>query len=142
MRTQVQVDCLKMFYQAMLELHNEYRTTPLARFLRKPMFRIALLFVSEEVSVQRQLKRGLEIQAHNRQVRETGIGKLLEERPTDIDPELCRNVAIRLSSDDDLSRPCNRCGRFFISTSSTRRGTCRRCRAISCMNSPIRARWS
>ena len=79
-RTKVQVECLKMFYHAMLELHSEYRSTPLARFFRKPMFRIALLFVSEEVSVQRQLKRGLEIQEHNRQVRETGIGKLLEER--------------------------------------------------------------
>ena len=90
-RTKVQVECLKLFYHAMLELHSEYRSTPLARFFRKPMFRIALLFVSEEVSVQRQLKRGMDIQEHNRQVRESGIGKLLEERVTDIDPELCRN---------------------------------------------------
>jgi len=90
-RTQVQVECLKMFYHAMLELHGDYRATPLARFFRKPMFRIALLFVSEEVSVQRQLKRGLEIQQHNLQVQKSGIGKLLEERLTDIDPDLCRN---------------------------------------------------
>ncbi len=90
-RTKVQVECLKMFYHAMLELHKEFRATPLAREFRKPMFRIALLFVSEEVSVQRQLKRGREIQEHNRQVRESGIGKLLEERATDTDPELCRN---------------------------------------------------
>ena len=90
-RTKVQVECLKLFYHAMLELHNEYRATPLARYFRKPMFRIALLFVSEEVSVQRQLKRGREIQEHNRQVRESGVGKLLEERVTDIDPDLCRN---------------------------------------------------
>jgi adenylate kinase len=75
----------------MIELHNEYRATPLARFFRKPMFRIALLFVSEEVSVARQLKRGREKQEHNRQVRESGVGKLLEERVTDVDPELCRN---------------------------------------------------
>ena len=90
-RTKVQVECLKKFYHAMLELHNEYRATPLARDFRKPMFRIALLFVSEEVSVQRQLKRGREIQEFNRQVRESGIGKLKEERITDIDPALCRN---------------------------------------------------
>lgn len=90
-RTKVQVECLKMFYQAMLELHLEYRNTPHARYFRKPMFRIALLFVSEEVSVQRQLKRGAEIREHNRQVRESGIGTLLEERPTDVDPGLCRN---------------------------------------------------
>ena len=90
-RTMVQVECLKMFYHAMLELHSDYRSTPLSHYFRKPMFRIALLFVSEEVSVLRQLKRGREIQEHNRQVRESGIGKLQEERVTDVDPELCRN---------------------------------------------------
>ncbi len=89
-RTKVQVECLKMFYHAMLDLHSEYRATPLARYFRKPMFRIALLFVSEEVSVERQLKRGWEIQQHNHQVRQSGIGKLLDERLTDIDPDLCR----------------------------------------------------
>jgi len=90
-RTKVQVECLKMFYHAIIELHNEYRSTSLAHQFRKPMFRIALLFVSEEVSVLRQLKRGREIQEHNRQVRESGIGKLREERVTDVDSELCRN---------------------------------------------------
>jgi adenylate kinase len=89
-RTKTQVECLKLFYHAMLDLHAEYRGTPLAREFRKPMFRIALLFVTEEVSVQRQLKRGREILEHNKQVRETGVGELLEERVTDLDPELCR----------------------------------------------------
>lgn len=90
-RTKVQVECLKLFYHKALELHNEYRHTPLTRFFRKPMFRIALLFVSEEVSVQRQLMRGRHIQEHNRVVLETGIGTLKEERATDLDVELCRN---------------------------------------------------
>ncbi len=90
-RTKVQVECLKMFYHAIEDLHTEYRATPLARYFRKPMFRISLLFVSEEVSVRRQLKRGMEIREHNRQMEATGIGKRLEERVTDIDPELCRN---------------------------------------------------
>lgn len=89
-RTKTQVECLKLFYHAMLELHAEFRGTPLGRDFRKPMFRIALLFVTEEVSVQRQLKRGREILEHNRQVRESGVGQLLEERPTDLDPALCR----------------------------------------------------
>ena len=89
-RTQVQVECLKLFYHAMLELHDHYRSTPLAREFRKPAFRIALLFVGEEVSVQRQLKRGREILEHNRQVRLTGAGPLLEERVTDLDVALCR----------------------------------------------------
>jgi adenylate kinase len=90
-RTMVQVECLKLFYHATLELHSEYRLTPLARFFRKPMFRIALLFVSEEVSVRRQLKRGREIQENNRNVLATGVGKLLEDRVTDVDVDLCRN---------------------------------------------------
>lgn len=89
-RTFVQVEVLKRFYNEMLSLHNRYRATPLANYFRKPMFRIALLFVGEEVSVQRQLKRGLEIREHNREVRESGTGKLLEERVTDLDPKLCR----------------------------------------------------
>ena len=89
-RTKVQVDCLKLFYQRMLELHAAYRGTPLAAFFPKPLFRIAMLYVSEAVSVQRQLKRGREIREHNRVVRESGVGQLLEERATDLNPELYR----------------------------------------------------
>ncbi len=90
-RTQVQVECLKLFYHAMLGLHDGHRATPQAREFRKPMFRIALLFVSEDVSVTRQIKRGQEIREHNKVARETGVGKLLEERVTDLDVQLCRN---------------------------------------------------
>lgn len=89
-RTGVQVECLKLFYDKMIELHKEYRGTPLAAEFPKPLFRIAMLYVNEQVSVARQLKRGREIRQHNKNVRETGVGKLLEERPTDLDPNLCR----------------------------------------------------
>lgn len=89
-RTKVQVECLKLFYHAMLGLHAEYRGTPLAPHFRKPLFRIALLFVSEDVSVHRQLKRGREIREFNRQARELGSEALREERETDLDPALCR----------------------------------------------------
>ena len=34
-RTKVQVECLKIFNQAMLELHAEFRATPLAKDFRK-----------------------------------------------------------------------------------------------------------
>ncbi|HEX3150551.1 MAG TPA: nucleoside monophosphate kinase [Gemmataceae bacterium] len=89
-RTSVQGECLQLFYRRMLELHAAYQGTPLAQHFRKPSFRIALLYVSGDVSVQRQLKRGREIQEYNQRVRETGVGKLLEERPTDLNPDLCR----------------------------------------------------
>ncbi|MFO0797784.1 MAG: nucleoside monophosphate kinase [Gemmataceae bacterium] len=89
-RTQVQVECLKLFYHRLLGLHDEHRSTPQARDFRKPMFRIALLYVSEDVSVARQIKRGEEIRRLNQLVREAGVGKLLEERVTDLDVQLCR----------------------------------------------------
>ena len=89
-RTKVQVECLKLFYHAMLELHANQEGTNGERHFRKPMFRIALLFVTEEVSIQRQLSRGQNIRENNRQVRESGVGVELEERVTDLDPALCR----------------------------------------------------
>jgi adenylate kinase len=46
--------------------------------------------VDEKTSVERQLKRGLEIRAHNEDVRRTGLGELLEERATDYDLDLAK----------------------------------------------------
>jgi adenylate kinase len=89
-RTTVQGECLQLFYKKLLDLHAAYRGTPLTQFFRKPLFRIALLYVNEKVSVERQLKRGREIREHNRRFRETGEGDLLEERKTDLDRDLCR----------------------------------------------------
>lgn len=89
-RTHIQGECLQLFYHRLIELHAAYRGTSDAAHFRKPSFRIALLFVSERVSVERQLKRGREILAHNQRVRETGEGKELEVRETDLNPDLCR----------------------------------------------------
>jgi len=89
-RTRVQVECLKRFHDKMLGLQKVHRNTPLADEFPKPVFRIAMLYVHEDVSVARQLKRGREIREHNRRVRESGSGSLQEERVTDLDPELCR----------------------------------------------------
>lgn len=89
-RTKVQVEFLKLFYHALLDNQATVSDGKSRRSLGKPMFRIALLFVTEAVSIERQLKRGQTIREHNRQVRESGVGQLLEERVTDLDPELCR----------------------------------------------------
>jgi adenylate kinase len=89
-RTTVQGECLQLFYKKLLDLHATYRGTPRTQFFRKPLFRIALLYVNEKVSVERQLKRGREIREHNRRVGETGEGEPLEERKTDLDRDLCR----------------------------------------------------
>jgi adenylate kinase len=90
-RTEVQAQVLKLFYSSMIKLHKEFRETPLSREFRKPMFRIAVLFVSEAVSVRRQLERGKKNREHNRLVQQTGIGELLEDRDTDHDAEKCQN---------------------------------------------------
>lgn len=89
-RTHVQGECLQLFYHKLIELHGVYQGTPLAAHFRKPSFRITLLFVNEKVSVERQRKRGKDIREHNKRVRATGEGQLLEERKTDMDADKCR----------------------------------------------------
>ncbi|MFD2256720.1 nucleoside monophosphate kinase [Luteolibacter algae] len=90
-RTNVQVECLKMFYDEMVRLRREFSNTPRAHFFRQPVFHIMVLFVDEAESIARQLKRGQEALAKNAEVRHSGVGELEEERATDFDPELARN---------------------------------------------------
>lgn len=87
-RTTVQVECLKMLYERMLQLWREFHGTPLAIHFRQPVIHIVVLFVDEKESVARQLKRGREARAHNAEVRATGRGELIEERATDFDEKL------------------------------------------------------
>lgn len=90
-RTNVQVECLKLFYDEMVHLRKEFSDTPQAHFFRQPVFHIMVLFVDETESIARQLKRGQETLAHNAEVRQSGVGVLEEERATDFDPDLARN---------------------------------------------------
>ena len=90
-RTNVQVECLKMFYDQMVALRREFSGTPQAHFFRQPVFHIMVLFVDEAESIARQLKRGEETLAQNAEVRHSGVGVLEEERATDFDPDLARN---------------------------------------------------
>jgi adenylate kinase len=89
-RTRVQCECLKLLYQKMLELRKEFVGTSLAQYFPQPVFRITVLYVEERESVERQLKRGRQIIAHNQRVRDTGVGEPLEERATDTNEEACR----------------------------------------------------
>ncbi len=89
-RTEVQVECLKLLVDRMHALRREFYHTPLRAHFRHPTIHIMVLFVDEKTSVERQLKRGLEIRAHNEDVRRTGLGELLEERPTDYDLDLAK----------------------------------------------------
>ena len=89
-RTQVQVECLKLLVDRMESLWREFSSTPLSIHFRQPTIHIMVLFVDENTSVQRQLKRGREVRAHNEEVRRTGMGELREERATDYDETLAR----------------------------------------------------
>jgi adenylate kinase len=89
-RTKVQVECLKLLVDRMHALRREFYHTPLRMHFRHPTVHIMVLFVDEKTSVERQLKRGLDIRAHNEDVRRTGLGELLEERATDYDLDLAK----------------------------------------------------
>ena len=89
-RTKVQVECLKLLFDKMQALRREFYDTPLSLHFRQPTIHIMVLFVDERESVNRQLKRGRETLAHNEEVRRTGIGEFLEDRPTDHDAQLAQ----------------------------------------------------
>lgn len=89
-RTKVQVECLKLLVSRMHALRTEFYQTPLSIHFRQTTIHIMVLFVDERTAISRQLKRGREVKAHNDEVRRTGIGELLEERPTDYDEALAQ----------------------------------------------------
>lgn len=89
-RTEVQVECLKLLVDRLHALRREFYHTPLRIHFRHPTVHIMVLFVDEKTSVERQMKRGLDIRTHNEDVRRTGLGELLEERVTDYDIELAK----------------------------------------------------
>lgn len=90
-RTKVQVECLKMLFDNMIALRREFADSPGSIHLKQPTFHIMVLFVDEAESVNRQLKRGQEVLAHNEEVERSGIGTPWEVRKTDFDPDLARN---------------------------------------------------
>jgi len=89
-RTKVQVECLKLLVDKMHALRREFYHTPLSIHFRQPTIHIMVLFVDEKESIARQLKRGRQTHQHNEEVARTGIGELLEDRPTDHDEALAR----------------------------------------------------
>jgi len=90
-RTKVQAEAVKLLHDQIMQLRSTYWGTPTGKRFRRPIFRITVLFVGEQTSVERQLGRGRAIVAHNEKVRRTGVGQLIELRPTDVDEALARN---------------------------------------------------
>lgn len=90
-RTQVQVECLKLFYQKLNGLRTKFLGTELESAFQKPIFHIVVLYVDEPVSVHRQLQRGRLVQENNRRVEASGTGDIKELRKTDLNVEDARN---------------------------------------------------
>lgn len=86
-RTSAQCGCVRLLYQKMMELRQEFFDAPIGPEFRRPIFRVCVLYVTEAVAIDRQLRRGRDIKEHNRLVRETGQGELEEERITDTSRE-------------------------------------------------------
>ncbi|MEA2697019.1 MAG: adenylate kinase [Myxococcales bacterium] len=90
-RTKVQAEAVKLLHDQIMQLRAQYWGTPTGKRFRRPIFRITVLFVGEQTSLDRQLRRGREIAEHNERVRRTGVGALMELRATDVDETLARN---------------------------------------------------
>jgi len=83
-RTKTQVECVKLLVSKMRELRKRFFETELRAEFRSPTVHIMVLFVDELTSIERQLRRGRELLAHNERVRVTGVGELEEVRETDL----------------------------------------------------------
>lgn len=89
-RTSVQVECLKLLVDNINRLHRQFENSELAIHFRQPTIHAMVLFVTETTSVERQLKRGQDALDHNKSVDETGVGKVVALRSTDLQPETAR----------------------------------------------------
>jgi adenylate kinase len=84
-RTEVQARALIFLWDWM----EEQRVKHGREFIR-PKFRTVVLYIPEELSVERQLSRGKRAIEHNERVNLTGMGSYIEVRPSDLSEEVAR----------------------------------------------------
>jgi adenylate kinase len=89
-RSAPQVECLRLLFKKMKELHNEHAGMADASAFPSPNFHIWVLDIGASESVKRQLFRGKQVQAWNEAVNKTGVGELRELRKTDIEESAAR----------------------------------------------------
>jgi adenylate kinase family enzyme len=91
-RTKVQVECVYKLKERMNELREEFKNTEHKMAFRRPRFRVAVLFVPERISVERQMERGRKARERNKQSQtdEDPTTKLQAERDTDFSEEVAR----------------------------------------------------
>jgi adenylate kinase family enzyme len=89
-RTAMQVDFVKLLYDKLLELHHRAADSPEEWRFPRPSFKVVVLYVDEEESVRRQMKRAQLASLHNKRVLDAGTGEVWNVRTTDISEALCR----------------------------------------------------
>lgn len=90
-RTKVQVECVKMLYEKLIALKNQFQNTKFQTFFKRPHFHIVVLFIDENESVKRQISRGEKAILHNDEVKASGVGEIIQVRATDLDPKSALN---------------------------------------------------
>lgn len=90
-RTKVQVECVKMLYEKLIALKNQFQNTKFQIFFKRPHFHIVVLFIDENESVKRQISRGEKAILHNDEVKASGVGEIIQVRATDLDPKSALN---------------------------------------------------
>jgi len=74
-----------------MRLHKDFKdTVEHGREFPRPVYRVTVLYVEEEISVLRQLDRGKQAKLHNTQVDKSGHGEIYSVRKSDVDPDAAR----------------------------------------------------
>lgn len=89
-RTALQVDFLKLLYDKLQALHLDYADTTNAHRFPRPSFKVVMLYVDEETSIERQMQRARVASLHNKRVLDAGADNFHEERATDISVDTCK----------------------------------------------------
>ena len=81
-RSALQADVLKLLYEKLLSVHNANPD-----HAPRPIFKVVVLYISEEESVRRQVERAVAARERNIRVMDAGVGDTEEVRATDMDVE-------------------------------------------------------
>ncbi|KAL4420036.1 hypothetical protein ABPG77_001286 [Micractinium sp. CCAP 211/92] len=89
-RTALQVDFVKLLHDKLMAKSLQHADTPEEWRFPRPSFKVVILYVDEEESVRRQMRRAQLAAMHNKRVMDAGTGDVWDVRTTDVNEALCR----------------------------------------------------
>lgn len=89
-RTALQVDFVKLLHDKLMVMSLRKADTPDEWRFPRPSFKVVILYVDEEESVRRQMRRAQLAAMHNKRVMDAGSGDVWDVRTTDVNEALCR----------------------------------------------------